>query len=126
MEDNPDFEFDCTDSECDSECEYGADIHNPKDDSDLDSELKASLEARSHASAKSGPSTSTSTTANALKRSGLPLTGPKTHQSRHSIGHRQWPLMLYTQEEPYFRITTLTNIAETTVRKLVAKAKLRG
>ena len=98
MEENPDAEFDYTDSECDSECEYGADIHDPKDDSDSDSEfeahseapLKASLEAQSHASAKSGPSTT-----DALKRSGLPPTGPKTRQSRHSIGHRQWALILY-------------------------------
>jgi hypothetical protein len=90
MEDNPDSEFDYTDSECDSECEYGADIHDPKDDSDLDSEFKAPLEAplkapseaQSHTSAKPGPSTSASTTtANALKRSGLPPTAPKTRQN---------------------------------------------
>jgi hypothetical protein len=98
MEENLDSEFDYTDSECDSECEYGADIHDPKDDSDSDLEfeapleapLKAPLEAQSHASTKSGPSTT-----DVLKRSGLPPTGLKTRQSRHSIGHRQWALILY-------------------------------
>ena len=60
----------------DSECEYGADIHDPKDDSDSSSEalLEAPLEAQS-TSAKSGPSTST--TADVLKRSSLPPLGLK-------------------------------------------------
>jgi hypothetical protein len=121
MEDSSDSDSGSIDFECDSECEYGADIHDPKDDSDLG--LEVPLEAQS-TSAKSGPSTSASTTADALKRSGLPPIDPKQCQSRHSIGHRQWALILYAQEELYFCITALTNITETTVRRLVVKAKL--
>jgi hypothetical protein len=109
---------DYTDSECDSKCEYGADVHDPKDDSDSDLDSNASLETSLKAPSKAQSHTSTSTIADALKRSSLPPTGPKSRQSQHSIGHRQWALILYAQKEPYFRITALTNIAETTVRKI--------
>ena len=102
---------DYTDSECDSECEYRADIHDPKDDSDSDLDFEAPSETSSEAPLEAQSHTSTSTVADALKRSGLPPTGPKSHQSRHSIGHRQWALIiLYAQKELYFRITALTNI----------------